>query len=95
MWPALGVGAVLAAAAASLIGLTALRVRVPRAQRARAEMLWNHLREDALDNGTTLRLQRNGLRVGVMLGLRQKVRRHQLYLRRRVCTRVQNGQPPE
>ncbi len=45
--------------------LTALRVRVPRSQRARAEMLWNHLREDALDNATTLRLQHNGLRVGV------------------------------
>jgi len=45
--------------------LTALRVRVPRSQRARAEMLWNHLREDALDNATTLRLRHNGLRVGV------------------------------
>jgi len=45
--------------------LTALRVRVPRDQRARAELMWNHLREDVLDAATALRLHRNGLRVGL------------------------------
>ena len=45
--------------------LTVLHVQVPRAAREQAQSLWNHLREDALDSATMLRLRRNGLRVGV------------------------------
>ncbi len=45
--------------------LTVLKVQVPRAEREHADSLWNHLREDLFDSGTALRLQRNGVRVGV------------------------------
>jgi hypothetical protein len=40
-------------------------VRVPRDKRALFDKAWNYLRTDVLDSATTLRLQQNGLRVGV------------------------------
>jgi hypothetical protein len=45
--------------------LTVLHVQVPRAGRDQLEPLWNHLREDVLDNRTALRLRGNGLRIGI------------------------------
>jgi hypothetical protein len=45
--------------------LTVLHVQVPRTRRTQMEPVWNHLREDVLDNATALRLQSNGVRVGV------------------------------
>lgn len=48
-----------------LVELSVLHLRVPRAQHKKAVRLWDHLREDALDSDTMLRLRRNGFRVGV------------------------------
>ncbi len=45
--------------------LSALHVRVPRAHRAQTRPMWNYLEESVIDAATLLRLQRNGLRVGV------------------------------
>jgi len=45
--------------------LNILHVRIPAAERATVEPLWNHLREEVLDSATLLRLRRNGLRVGI------------------------------
>jgi hypothetical protein len=45
--------------------LTVLHVQVPRARRLQMEPVWNHLREDVTDNATVLRLQSNGVRIGV------------------------------
>lgn len=45
--------------------LTVLHVQVPRSARAAAAPLWNHLREDLFDSDTRLRLERNGVRVGI------------------------------
>jgi hypothetical protein len=45
--------------------LTVLHVQAPRDQRPQMEPLWNHLREDALDSAATLRMRRNGVRVGL------------------------------
>jgi hypothetical protein len=45
--------------------LTILHVAVPPRSRAQTEPLWNHLREDVFDGATTVRLQKNGVRVGV------------------------------
>lgn len=47
------------------IRLTVLHVQVPRAARASVASLWNHLREDVLDGDVRLRLDRNGVRVGM------------------------------
>jgi hypothetical protein len=48
-----------------LYELAVLHVLVPRAQEAAVEKVWNFLREDGLDAETRLRLQQNGLRIGV------------------------------
>lgn len=45
--------------------LNVLHVRVPRAARAQARPVWNHLREDVVDAALGERLARNGLRIGV------------------------------
>jgi hypothetical protein len=45
--------------------LAVLHILVPQGQQAAAEKVWNFLREDGLDAETRLRLQQNGLRVGV------------------------------
>jgi len=45
--------------------LTILHVAVPPRSRAQTEPLWNHLREDVFDSATAVRLQKNGVRVGV------------------------------
>ncbi|MBK8915628.1 MAG: hypothetical protein IPM64_13720 [Phycisphaerales bacterium] len=47
------------------IFLRILLVQVPAAQSESAGKIWNHLREDVLDAGTSQRLRRNGLRIGV------------------------------
>lgn len=44
--------------------LTVLHVQVPRDQRENVAGLWNHVREDVLDDATRERLNRNGIRVG-------------------------------
>lgn len=46
------------------VRLRVLHVQVPRAQRAKADAIWDSLREDVLDSGTRSRLERNGIRVG-------------------------------
>lgn len=48
-----------------LVELTVLHLRVPLSQHKKTVRLWDHLREDALDSDTSLRLRRNGFRVGV------------------------------
>lgn len=45
--------------------LRVMHVLVPRTARTAADTVWQHVREDALDSATTLRLWQNGLRVGV------------------------------
>ncbi|MBN2447631.1 MAG: hypothetical protein JXO22_12935 [Phycisphaerae bacterium] len=40
-------------------------VQIPQARRDLAAKVWNYVREDGLDDATTLRLRQNGLRVGV------------------------------
>jgi hypothetical protein len=48
-----------------LCELAVLHILVPQAQESAVEKIWNFLREDVLDAETRLRLQQNGLRVGV------------------------------
>jgi hypothetical protein len=48
-----------------VVVLTPLHVRIPANRAQEAEALWNHMQEQVLDAGATLRLRRNGLRVGV------------------------------
>jgi hypothetical protein len=45
--------------------LKVLHVQVPHRDRNVADVVWDYLREDALDGGTRLRLRQNGVRVGV------------------------------
>ena len=45
--------------------LSVLHVQIPRSERAHTRPLWSHLREDALDSATALRLRQNGFRVGI------------------------------
>jgi len=45
--------------------LRVLHVQVPTAQRAKAQAVWEQLREDLCDNETMQRLHRNGVRVGL------------------------------
>lgn len=45
--------------------LTVLHVQVPHESAPQIAAIWNHLRENLFDVDTTLRLRRNGLRVGV------------------------------
>lgn len=45
--------------------LTVLYVQIPRTARDQAAPIWNHVRENVLDAGTTWRLLQNGLRIGV------------------------------
>lgn len=47
------------------VRLRVVRIQVPREQRAATEGIWKHVREDAIDGETALRLRRNGLRMGV------------------------------
>ncbi|HQL53165.1 MAG TPA: hypothetical protein PLQ87_00510 [Phycisphaerae bacterium] len=60
-----GVGATSAERVRLDVVLTVLRVQVPSGQRAQAEPIWNHLREDVLDAQSALRLRQNGIRAGV------------------------------
>lgn len=47
------------------VDLSILHVKVPRASAGAMENVWNHLREDALPADVTLRMHRNGIRIGV------------------------------
>ncbi|MGE0479924.1 MAG: hypothetical protein AB7Q17_05565 [Phycisphaerae bacterium] len=47
------------------VRLSVLHVQTPRDHRTRSAKIWAHLQETALDHDTTLRLRRNGLRVGI------------------------------
>jgi hypothetical protein len=61
-----GAGGAAPAPATSLdVRLRVIKVQVPRAERGAAEAMWKHVREDAVDGETALRLLRNGIRVGV------------------------------
>lgn len=54
-------GAIVSASAR----ISILHVRIPRSEQPRTELLWNHLREDALGSEVVFRLRKNGLRVGI------------------------------
>jgi|GEM_PF-2429072 len=47
------------------LDIVVLHVQVPQREVKTADQLWNHVREDVLDAETSLRLRKNGFRIGV------------------------------
>ncbi len=58
-------GAASAAPMSADLMLRVVKLQVPRGDRSLTEDVWKHLREDAVDGETALRLRRNGVRIGV------------------------------
>ncbi len=48
-----------------VITIQILHIQWPHTERERAMAIWNHLREDGLASADTLRLRRNGIRIGI------------------------------
>lgn len=49
----------------SEVRLNVLHVQVPKTEREHVAKIWNHVNENPLDSDTLLRLNRNGVRVGI------------------------------